>query len=164
MKCTPTNQVQRIALFFLLVLFSTCIAQSKECELKITADVSELNLDGKIYLTVNNTGNKKAKILRNYHAYKMQILNAFVYDEKSNEFVPLNFNYADIDFFRQEKTQLLRPRKSKTYTVNIFETYQGETLLKNHQYKFDLAFNFDDLYECKLDGFTELKNIEYKPN
>ncbi len=163
MKSATTKEMKKIFIFFVLFIFSIFNAQNYGCKLKVNADTSKINEKGDIFLTIENIGNKKTKILKNFDTFKMQMINAFIIIDKNGEHTPLNFNYADIDFFERPKMKVLRPHKSKIYKINIFETYQGKNLLSTNDYKFDLTFDLSDFYECETIGMLGLKDVQYNP-
>ena len=160
--------MKKIFTLLITFFFSFCFCQ-KKCELKIDYDSSTIKNDGNIKIIVKNIGVKKTKILKNFHPYKVQILNTSIYSKEENKYLPKNFGTADIDFFKPEKTVKIKPNQTKIYIINIFETFQGtKYLTRQNDIKFDLYFDFITLIdyrcECEIIGNNKIENLKYKIN
>ncbi|MFY1047054.1 hypothetical protein [Chryseobacterium sp. GP-SGM7] len=158
----------KFKLIFCFLIFSFfTFAQSGKCTIKINYNLSEVKENGIISFSATNLSNKNIKVLKSFHDYKAQLENIFYVDSDGN-LLPKNLGTADIDFFKQDKTVVLKPNESRIYKINIFETLQGSKYLRaEYSYKFDVWFNFIDLvdhrFDCDVIGLEKLKNLKYQP-
>ncbi|KFE99607.1 hypothetical protein IX39_02790 [Chryseobacterium formosense] len=156
-------------IFFYFFIFSFFVsAQNDKCKLKINYDLSDVQEKGEISFSVTNLSTKKVKVLKSFHDYKAQLENIFYVDSNGN-LLPKDVGTADIDFFKQDKTIVLKPNESRIYKINIFGTFQGSKFLRSeYSYQFDVWFNFIDLidhrFDCDLIGLEKLKNLKYQPH
>lgn len=151
------------------LIFSLHFCQKNKCELKIEIDTSATKNDGNVKIVVTNIGTKKTKILKHFSAYKAQLFNVSKYSAQENKYISENFGTADIDFLFPEKTEIIKPKKTKIYQINIFDTYQGNKFLNRlNNYNFDMYFDFVSLVDyrskCETTGISEISNIKYEPN
>ena len=151
-----------------ILIFSFCFCQKNKCELKIEIDTSATKNVGIIKIVVRNIGSQKTKILKNFDAYKAQLLNVSKYSKQENKYIPEHYGTADIDFFFPEKTETIKPNKTKIYQINIFDTYQGNKFLnKSNNYHFDMYFDFVSLVgyrsKCETSGNYRISNLKYEP-
>ena len=155
--------------FFSIFIISFFYCQNNKCLLKIEYDISTVKTDGNIKILVKNIGNEKTKIIKDFSSYKVQMLNILIYSKNLDKYIPMNVGTADIDFFFPEKTQKIKPKETKSYTINIFETFQGNKYLNNkNSYHFDLNFDFISLVDykkqCDVIENNRLYDLKYDPN
>lgn len=156
----------KLTFYFLILSFFT-FAQSNKCTIKINYNLSEVKEKGIISFSATNLSHNNVKVLKSFHDYKAQLENIFYVDSNGN-LLPKNVGIADIDFFEQDKTIVLKPNESRVYKINIFGTFQGSKFLRtDYNYQFDVWFNFIDLvdyrFDCDVVGLEKLKNLKYQP-